>query len=153
MEAIREQYKDNPQRMNREILALYKKHKVNPVGGCFPIFLQLPIFFALFKTLNNAVELKGASFLWIKDLSLPDTIFTIGSFPVNVLPLIMGLTQFISQKQTTTDKKQAQMMYFMTAFFMFIFYNMPSGLVLYWLISNVLSIVQQSIINKTSKKP
>ncbi|MBN1521292.1 MAG: membrane protein insertase YidC [Candidatus Aureabacteria bacterium] len=148
MEAIREQYKDDPQRMNREVLALYKKHKVNPVGGCFPIFLQLPIFIALFKTLNNAVELKGASFLWIKDLSAPDTIFMIGSFPVNVLPLIMGLTQFISQKQTVTDQKQAQMMYFMTVFFMFIFYNMPSGLVLYWLISNVLSIIQQGMINK-----
>jgi YidC/Oxa1 family membrane protein insertase len=151
MEAIREQYKNDPARMNREVMGLYKKHKVNPVGGCFPMLLQLPIFLALYQTLNNAVELQGASFLWIKDLSVPDTVAFIGSFPVNILPVIMGLTQFISQKQTLTDPRQAQMMNFMTIFFMFIFYSMPSGLVLYWLVSNVLSIIQQAIINKSLK--
>ena len=147
MDEIREQYKSDPQKMNREVMALYKKHKVNPLGGCLPMFLQLPIFFALFKTLNNAVELNGASFLWIKDLSAPDAV-PIGPYFVNILPLIMGVTQFISQKQTITDKRQAQMMMFMPILFTFIFYNMPSGLVLYWLISNVLSIIQQSMINK-----
>ena len=136
--------------MNKEVLGLYKKNNVNPVGGCFPMLLQLPIFIGLFKTLNNAVELKGASFLWISDLSAPDTLFHIGTFPINILPIIMGVTQFISQKQTLTDKKQAQMMYFMTVFFLFIFYNFPAGLVLYWLVSNLLSIVQQSMINKSS---
>jgi len=152
MEEIREKYKDNPQKMNQEIFALYKKHKVNPVSGCFPIFLQIPIFFAFYKTLINAVELKGAHFLWIKDLSLPDTIIHIGSFPINALPIIMGITQLISQKQTSTDKKQEQIIYFMTIFMLMIFYNMPSGLVLYWLVSNIVSIVQQWMINKHTNK-
>ncbi len=152
MEEIREKYKDNPQKMNQEIFALYKKHKVNPVSGCFPMLLQLPIFFALFKTLNNAVELKGEQFLWIKDLSLPDTLFHIGAFPVNILPIIMAITQLISQKQTSTDKKQEQMVFFMTIFMLLILYNMPSGLVLYWLVSNILSIIQQWMINKSVNK-
>jgi len=110
---------------------------------------QLPIFIALFNTLRNAIELKGAKFLWVKDLSLPDTIFslTIPSLPVipvNILPLIMGVTMVWQQKLTpSTDPQQAKMMMIMPVIFTFMFYSFPSGLVLYWLVNNILSIAQQ----------
>jgi YidC/Oxa1 family membrane protein insertase len=146
---LKEQYKDNPKKMQQETMALYKKHKVNPLGGCLPLLFQMPIFFALFRMLSGAVELRGADFLWIKDLTMPDTLFVLGNFNINILPLIMGGCMFLQQKMTpTTDPNQKKMVVFMPLIFTVIFYNMPSGLVLYWLVNNVLTIGQQYLIKK-----
>ncbi|MCG6551026.1 MAG: membrane protein insertase YidC [Candidatus Magnetominusculus sp. LBB02] len=143
MNEIREKYKKDPQRMQQELMALYKKHKVNPMGGCLPMLVQIPVFFALYKVLLVSIELRGAPFmLWITDLSAKD--------PHYVLPIIMGGTMFLQQKMTPTtmDPAQAKVMMFMPIIFTFMFLSFPSGLVLYWLVSNVLSIVQQAYINK-----
>jgi YidC/Oxa1 family membrane protein insertase len=141
---VRAKNKDNPKKMQKEMMMIYKEYKVNPMSGCLPMVAQLPIFIALFNTLRNAIELKGAKFLWVKDLSLPDTIFAISGIPVNVLPLIMGVTMVWQQKLTpTTDPQQAKMMMIMPVIFTFMFYSFPSGLVLYWLVNNILSIAQQ----------
>jgi YidC/Oxa1 family membrane protein insertase len=163
MAEVREKYKKDPQKMQKEIMELYKKHKVNPVGGCLPMLLQIPVFFALYKILMIAIELRGAPFmLWIKDLSAPDTLFghlpsslpIIGGFAIGPLPLVMGLTMLIQQKMTPTsmDPKQNKMMMFMPIIFTFLFLNFASGLVLYWLMNNVFSIVQQFYANKKVKK-
>jgi YidC/Oxa1 family membrane protein insertase len=163
MAEVREKYKKDPQRMQKEIMELYKKHKVNPVGGCLPMLLQIPVFFALYKILMIAIELRGAPFmLWIKDLSAPDTLFghipswipLIGGFAVGPLPIVMGITMVVQQKMTPTsmDPRQNKMMMFMPIVFTFLFLNFASGLVLYWLMNNVLSIAQQSYANKKLKK-
>ncbi len=141
--ALKERLKDNPKKMQKEMMELYKEHKVNPMGGCLPMLIQLPIFVALFNALRNAVELKGASFLWMHDLSMPDTVAVVAGLPINILPIIMGGTMFWQQKMSTVDPAQAKMMMFMPIIFTFIFYSFPSGLVLYWLVNNVLSIAQQ----------
>ncbi len=140
---LKEKHKDNPKKLQKEMMGLYKEHKVNPMGGCLPMLIQLPIFVALFNTLRNAIELKGSSFLWMKDLSMPDTVAVIAGMPINILPIVMGGTMFWQQKMSTVDPEQAKMMMFMPIFFTFIFYGFPSGLVLYWLVNNVLSILQQ----------
>ncbi|KJU81600.1 inner membrane protein translocase component YidC [Candidatus Magnetobacterium bavaricum] len=143
MNDIRERNKKDPQKMQREIMELYKKHKVNPMGGCLPILIQIPVFFALYKVLLVAIELRAAPFMfWLKDLSVKD--------PYYILPIIMGITMLIQQKMTPTtmDPMQNKIMMFMPIVFTFMFLNFPSGLVLYWLVSNVLSIVQQFYINK-----
>jgi len=149
IKALQEKYKNDPQRLNMEMLNLYKTQKVNPLGGCLPMILQLPIFWALFTTLRNAYELRGAPWiLWVKDLSAPDTLLRIGSIPLNVLPLIMGVGMFFQQKlmSVTTDPAQARMMYLMPVIFTFIFWNFPSGLVLYWLVNNILTVSEQYLI-------
>ncbi len=144
MQEIRQKYKKDPQRMQREIMELYKKHKVNPMGGCLPMLLQIPVFFALYKVLLIAIELRGAPFaLWITDLSQKD--------PYYVLPIVMGITMFIQQKITPTNPgnpAQQKLMLFMPVIFTFMFMNFASGLVLYWLVNNVLSVAQQAYINK-----
>jgi YidC/Oxa1 family membrane protein insertase len=145
------------------MMQLYKKYKVNPLGGCLPLVLQIPVFFALYKILLIAIELRGAPFiLWIKDLSAPDTLFghipsgipLIGGFAFGPLPILMGVTMLIQQKMTPSsmDPRQNKMMMIMSFAFMFIFLNFASGLVLYWLMNNVLSIVQQFYINKKHAK-
>ncbi len=146
MNEIREKFKKDPQRMQREMMQLYKKHKVNPMGGCLPIVIQIPVFFALYKVLLIAIELRGAPFiLWIIDLSIKD--------PFYILPIVMGATMFLQQKMTPTsmDPRQAKIMMFMPIIFTFMFLNFASGLVLYWLVSNLLSIVQQLYVNKKTK--
>lgn len=146
---LKDKYKDNPKKMQVETMGLYKKHKVNPLGGCLPILLQLPIFFALFAAIRDFVELQGASFLWAKDLSGPDTVMVImGSIPVNPLPLLMGASMFFQQKMSTVDPAQQRMMMFMPIIFTVMLYNFSSGLVIYWLVNNVLSIAQQAMIQK-----
>ncbi|MDA8088692.1 MAG: membrane protein insertase YidC [Nitrospiraceae bacterium] len=144
MNEIRQKYKKDPQRMQRETMELYKKHKVNPMGGCLPMLLQIPVFFALYKVLLISIELRGAPFaLWITDLSLKD--------PYYVLPIIMGITMFIQQKMTPTsaaNPAQQKLMLFMPVIFTFMFLNFASGLVLYWLVNNLLSITQQAYINR-----
>lgn len=143
MQEVRERFKKDPQRMQQEMMELYKKHKVNPMGGCLPILLQIPVFFALYKVLLIAIELRGAPFtLWIKDLSQKD--------PYYVLPIVMGITMVIQQKMTPSagDPKQQKLMMFMPVIFTFMFLNFASGLVVYWLVNNLLSIAQQYYVNK-----
>jgi len=163
MAEVKEKYKKDPQKMQKEMMELYKKHKVNPVGGCLPMLLQIPVFFALYKILLIAIELRQAPFmLWIKDLSGPDTLFghipsavpLIGGFAVGPLPIVMGLTMVIQQKMTPTsmDPTQNKMMMLMPIIFTFLFLNFASGLVLYWLMNNVFSIAQQFYANKKLAK-
>jgi len=163
MAEIREKYKKDPQRMQKEMMELYKNHKVNPLGGCLPMLLQIPVFFALYKILLIAIELRSAPFmLWIKDLSAPDTLFghiplsfpLIGGFAVGPLPILMGVTMVIQQKMTPSslDPAQNKMMMFMPVIFTFMFLNFASGLVLYWLMNNVFSIAQQLYVNQKVAK-
>ena len=143
MAEIKEKYKNDPQRMQREVMELYKKHKVNPMGGCLPMLLQIPVFFALYKVLLISIELRGAPFMfWIHDLSVKD--------PSYVLPVIMGITMVIQQKMTPSSMEpmQQKMMMIMPVVFTFMFLSFPSGLVLYWLVNNLLSIGQQFYTNR-----
>jgi YidC/Oxa1 family membrane protein insertase len=143
MAEIKEKYKKDPQKMQQEMMVLYKKHKVNPVGGCLPMFLQIPVFIALYNVLGKAIELRGAPFaFWITDLAAKD--------PYYILPIIMGITMLIQQKMTpsTMEPSQAKIMMFMPIIFTFMFLSFPSGLVLYWLVNNMLGIAQQYFVNK-----
>ncbi|MFQ5914894.1 MAG: membrane protein insertase YidC [Nitrospinota bacterium] len=159
IQALKERHKNNPQKVNQETMDLYKKHGVNPFGGCLPMLIQIPIFIALYRALGSSVDLWHAPFaLWITDLSAPDTLFTIpfgeGAFAVRALALIMGISMFIQQKMSPTggDPRQAKMMlYMMPIMFTFIFWSMPSGLVLYWLVNNVLQIGHQYHMNRGLK--
>ena len=147
IEHLRQSYKDNPQRLNKEIMQLYRDERVNPFGGCLPILLQLPIFIGLYQMLLRSDVLTGANFLWINDLSKPDQIFTIEGFPINILPIITALLMYLQQKHTLKSASGAQadqqkmMSYIMPVMFGFIFYRMPSGLVLYWLVNSLLMLV------------
>ena len=162
MAEVREKFKKDPQRMQREMMDLYKKYKVNPLGGCLPIILQIPVFFALYKILMIAIELRGAPFmLWLKDLSAPDTLFghipawfpLIGGFAIGPLPILMGATMIIQQRMTPTsmDPAQNRIMMFMPIIFTFLFLNFATGLVLYWLMNNIFSITQQLYVNRKLK--
>jgi YidC/Oxa1 family membrane protein insertase len=154
---IRERFKNDREQMNREMMLLYRTHKVNPVGGCLPMVLQIPVFFALYKALMDSIELRHAPFIfWVKDLAAPDYLLRLpagvnlfGIEGIGPLPILMGASMIIQQKMTPTmgDPMQAKIMMFMPVFFTFLFISFPSGLVLYWLINNVLSIVQQIYIN------
>lgn len=137
------------------MMNLYKTQKVNPLGGCLPLLLQLPIFWALFTTLRNAYELRFAEWIfWVKDLSASDSLMQIGTFNFNLLPLIMGIGMFFQQKMTsaTSDPMQRKMMYIMPIVFTFMFWNFPSGLVLYWLTNSIVSMIVQSFVLKQDKK-
>ncbi len=162
MDKIRQKYKHDKQQMNKEVMALYRTYKVNPMGGCLPMAIQIPVFIALYNLFGKSIELRHAPFmLWINDLSAPDRLF---SFPfeiplmsppygIPVLTLLMGATMFITQKMTPMtmgDPTQAKVMQFLPLFFTFIFINFPSGLVLYWLVNNILQIGQQYRIKKSS---
>lgn len=142
---IKEKYKDDPQRQNAELMKLYKEHKINPFAGCLPMLVQIPVFFALFAMLRSAIELRGARFLWVKDLSQPDTVFHLFGLPVNPLPLVMTGSMIWQQKitPTTGDPQQARMMMFMPLLMLLFFYNASSGLALYWTVQQLLSIAQQ----------
>ncbi len=154
---IKAKYKDKPDVMQREMMSLYKENKVNPMGGCFPILLQMPFFFALYSALINGMDLWQAPFIfWMQDLSMPDTVTTLGTFNVNVLPILMTVSTFLQQKLTTVDtgagQQQKIMMMVMPLMFIFIFWSMPSGLVLYWTLQNVFQVVHQLIVNKIGKE-
>ena len=154
--ALRSKYKSDPQRLQRETMELYRAHKVNPLGGCLPMVVQIPIFYALYVALSVSVELQNAPFiclgrlfgvdLWICDLAAHD--------PTYVLPILMGISMFIQQKMTPVmgDPRQAKMMLFMPVVFTFMFLNLPSGLVLYWTLSNVLQIAQQMYMQRVGPK-
>lgn len=163
MAQIREKYKDDKQKMNEETMALYRTYKVNPLGGCLPMVLQIPVFFALYRMLYEAIELRHAPFLgWINDLSAPDRLFHFPfSIPfmhppygIPVLTIVMGATMLLQQKMSPPmgDPAQAKMMMFMPLIFTFIFINFSSGLVLYWLVNNIVSISQQYYIQKKFDK-
>ena len=150
--ALRNKYKSDPQRLQKETMGLYRQHKVNPMGGCLPMLAQVPIFYALYIALTVSVELQNASFLcfgrmfgvdlWICDLASQD--------PTYVLPILMGVTMFVQQKMTPTagDPRQAKMMLVMPFIFTFMFLNLPAGLVLYWTVSNILQILQQVYMDR-----
>ena len=143
VQAIQTKFKDDRDRLNKELIKLYKDHRVNPVGGCLPMVLQMPVFVALFNILYMTIDLRQAPFmLWIKDLSVQD--------PFYVLPIIMGATMVIQQKitPTTMDPTQAKIMLFLPVFMTFLFVNFPAGLVLYWLTNNTLTITQQVVTER-----
>ncbi|MBN1689324.1 MAG: membrane protein insertase YidC [Candidatus Omnitrophica bacterium] len=159
VKALQERLKSDPQKMQKELTQLYKRNKVNPAAGCLPMLIQMPIFIAMFRLLPEAVELKGAPFIWwIKDLSQPDRLLTLpftipllGWDAINLVPIVMVVSQFWYQKtmpQPSTSNEQAKIMAFMPVFFGFICYNMPSGLVLYWFMQNIFSVIHQVFINK-----
>lgn len=159
MAELREKYKDDKRKMNEEVMGLYRTYKVNPLGGCLPMIVQMPLFFALYRMLYEAIELRHAPFFgWINDLSAPDRLFSFGfsvpfmqePYGIPVLTIIMGGTMFLSQKMQPPmgDPAQAKMMMLMPIVFTVIFINFSSGLVLYWLVNNVLSIGQQYYITK-----
>jgi YidC/Oxa1 family membrane protein insertase len=151
---LKEAYADDKQRMNQEMMELYKKEKVNPLGGCLPILVQIPVFIALYWVLMGTVEMRGAPWiLWITDLSAADTLFghiPLINLPVGPLPLLMGATMFIQTKLNPTppDPIQAKIMLWMPVIFTFMFLGFPAGLVLYWTVNNILSIAQQWQVNR-----
>ena len=151
MAELKEKYKDNPQKMQQETLKLFREHQVNPLAGCLPILIQMPIFLGMFYMIRTASELRHAPFLWISDLSQPDTVLEIAGFPVNVLPLIMGLTMFLQMNlmpvSPTVDPVQQKIFKFMPFVFLIFLYNFSAGLVLYWTVQNILTIIQQKITN------
>jgi YidC/Oxa1 family membrane protein insertase len=159
MKEIREKYKNDKKKMNEEVMSLYRTYKINPLGGCLPMVVQLPVFFALYRMLYQAIELRHAPFfLWIDDLSAPDRLFRFDfaipfmqpPYGIPVLTIIMGATMLLQQKMSPPmgDPAQAKMMMFMPLIFTVIFINFSSGLVLYWLVNNILSIAQQYYIQK-----
>ena len=146
MAEIREKYKGDPQKMNKKTMEFMREHRINPMGSCLPMLIQLPIFLGYFYMLRSAVELRGAEFLWASDLSQSDTIAHIAGFPINPLPVIMTITMVLQMRMTpvspTMDPVQQKMMKFMPLMFAFIMYYFPSGLTLYWTVSNILTIIQ-----------
>jgi YidC/Oxa1 family membrane protein insertase len=147
MQELKDKFKDDRDGLNKSVMELYKTHKVNPMGGCLPMIVQIPVFFGLYKALMFSIELRHAPFyFWIQDLSAKD--------PYYITPIIMGATMFIQQKMTPTnmDPIQAKMMLALPVVFTFMFLNFPSGLVLYWLVNNILTIAQQSYINRSLKE-
>jgi YidC/Oxa1 family membrane protein insertase len=149
MDRINEKYKSDPERKNREVLELYRKNKINPLGGCLPVVVQLPVLSGLYYVLANAVQLRKEPFaFWIKDLSAPDTVAHVAGFPVNILPLVMAATMVWQQKLTPTDPRQASLGYMMPIFMTFLFYSTPSGLVFYWTVSNLMTVLQQVWMNR-----
>ncbi len=163
IQELQKLHKDNPQKLNKEIMELYREHKVNPLSGCLPLILQMPIFFALYQALMRTVALKGANFLWIKDLSEPDRLIVLkNSLPllgkdINLLPILMMIGMFVQQKITMVssgsgqaNEQQKIMLFVFPLIFGIIFYNMPAGLVLYWFVNSILMLVAQ-IRTKASK--
>ena len=165
MEQLKKQYKDSPEKLNKAVMELYKKYKINPLSGCLPILLQMPIFIALYAALMRSIELRNTSFFWIKDLSSPDAVKLPFTLPlignsINILPLIMVAAMIAQQKistktmgsAVTSEQKEQQkiMLIVMPIVFGFIFYSMPSGLVLYWVINTLLTITEQATMAKNT---
>jgi YidC/Oxa1 family membrane protein insertase len=155
---MQEKYKDDRQRQGREMMELYRKHNANPMSGCWPMLLQLPILYGLFRMLQYSIDLRQQSFVfWISDLSKPDTIAYISGFPLNILPILMTASSLVQQftMPKPADPQQAQtqkMMMFMPVLMCVMFYTFPSGLTLYWLTSTTLGIVEQRIVKLQIKR-
>ncbi len=153
MAKIKEKYPDDPNKVNTETMGLYKKFGINPLGGCLPMFIQIPVFFGFYKMLQYAVELRGHSFLWVHDLSQPDTLTHLaflGNLPLNILPIVMAITSFLQMRMTpkTGDATQQKIMMFMPLMFFFFCYNFASALALYWTTQNIFSIGQTWLMSK-----
>jgi YidC/Oxa1 family membrane protein insertase len=147
VERLRAKYKNDAQAMNAALMALYKENKVNPAGGCLPMLLQMPLFLALYQVLFNAIELRQANFVaWMHDLSAPDLLFSVAGFPIRLLPLLMAGSGLLQQWLSPTDPRQAPTMYMMNVVMLVFFYNLPSGLVLYWTVMNLLTALQQWMV-------
>lgn len=165
MDALKEKYKDDKAKQNSELMKLYSSHGINPLsslGGCLPLLIQLPVFVALYDVFLHSIDLRHSAFLWISDLSEPETLFDIPyiGVPFRILPLVMGVSWFLSQKMTPmtmTGNEQMQlqmkMMQFMPIIFTVLFWGLPSGLILYWTVSNILSIGQQIYVNRQVLSP
>jgi len=149
---MKERYKGEPQKLNQAMMEMYRKEKINPLGGCFPVLIQIPVFIALYWVLLASVEMRAAPWLgWIQDLSKPDTLFGVWfGAPIGLLPILMAISMFIQTKLNPTppDQVQAKLMMLMPIVFSFMFFFFPAGLVLYWVVNNILSIAQQWQINK-----
>ena len=155
MNELREKYKDDPQRMNQETMKLYKEYGVNPFGGCLPMLVQIPIFFGFYGMLDKSIELRNSSFLWVRDLSQPDTVFHLAGIPINILPLVMAATQLWQMSITpkTGDPAQQRMFLFMPLIFLFICYNYASGLALYWTVQNLFFVAQMYLTRNQADAP
>jgi YidC/Oxa1 family membrane protein insertase len=152
MKELREKYEDEPQKLNEETMKLYRTYNINPLGGCLPMFIQLPVFLAFYRMLWSAVELRHEPFLWVDDLSMPDTLFMMPGLdiPFNLLPILMGITSFaqIAITPKTGDKTQQTIFMLMPLIFLVICYNFAAALSLYWTTSNAFSILQTWLMNK-----
>jgi len=150
MAKLKEKYPDDPNKLNQEMMGLYRKFGINPLGGCLPMLLQIPIFFGFFKMLQSAVELRGQGFLWVQDLSQPDTLGYFLGIPINILPIVMGITSFlqIAMMPKTGDKLQQRIILFMPLIFFIFCYNFAAALALYWTTQNLFSIGQTYLMNK-----
>jgi YidC/Oxa1 family membrane protein insertase len=155
MNELREKYKDDPQRVNQETMKLYKEYGINPFGGCLPMLVQIPIFFGFYGMLDKAIELRNSSFLWVRDLSQPDTVFHLAGIPINILPLVMAATQLWQMSITpkTGDPAQQRMFLFMPLIFLFICYNYASGLALYWTVQNLFFVAQMYLTRNQADAP
>ena len=152
LDAIKEKYRDDPRLMYEKQQELMKANNVSQLGGCLPMLFQIPVFFALFNTFRSAIELRHAGFLWAADLSMPDTVFSIGNIGINPLAIFMGLTMMLQQMMTpSADAQQGRMMMFMSLFFIWIFYSMPSALTLYMTVNQLLSILQTYMAKRADK--
>ncbi|MFW5808203.1 MAG: membrane protein insertase YidC [Spirochaetota bacterium] len=153
IQKLKEKYKDDQQKLQEATMKLYKERGVNPMGGCLPLIVQMPFFIALYSALINSVELWNTPFiLWINDLSIPDTAFSVAGYDIHILPLIMTVTSFFQQKVSTVDTgaggQQQMMMKVMPVVLLFIFWSMPSGLILYWTVQNILQVGHQLFVNR-----
>jgi YidC/Oxa1 family membrane protein insertase len=151
IQALREKFKDNPQKLNQATLELFKAHKINPMGGCLPILITMPLFVGFFMMLQTSAELRFQSFLWARDLSAPDTVAHLFGFPVNIMPLLMGATMVFQMRltpQPTVDNAQAKMMKFMPVIFTLFCYSFSCALALYSTINGLFTIGQQLVINR-----
>jgi len=156
LKLVREKYKDNPQKQQTAMMDLYKKHKVNPLGGCLPMLLTIPFFFAMYRMLQSAAELRFAHFLWAPDLSAPDTVYTlslpfVGALALNVLPILLCVVAFLQMKATpqpAMDNAQMKMMQFMPLMMLFFYYNFSCALSLYSTVNGLFIIGQQLVVNR-----
>jgi YidC/Oxa1 family membrane protein insertase len=164
--AIQEKFKEDPVKMQRKMMELWKENKVSPMSGCFPMMIQIPVFFGFYRMISSAIELRGARFLWVRDLAKPDTVLMIPGLgvvpflsipgvglPINPLPLIMGATMLwqahLTPPSPGMDPTQAKLMRYLPLIFMLGFYNLSSGLTLYWTVNNLLSIAQTKLVKTT----
>ncbi len=156
MTALREKYKDNPQKLQAETMEIFKKHRVNPVGGCLPILITIPFFMGFYAMLNSTAELRFAEFLWARDLAAPDTVGHVLGFPINIMPILMGITMIVQMRivpQPTVDNAQAKMFKFMPIIFTLFCYTFSCALSLYSTINGLFTIGQQLVINRMKDEP
>ncbi|HEY7727448.1 MAG TPA: membrane protein insertase YidC, partial [Candidatus Eisenbacteria bacterium] len=148
-----EKHKNDPQKMNTAMMKLYQENKVNPLGGCLPMLLQIPVFFALYNVLLFSIELRAAPFVgYIQDLSAPDVLMRVGGFPVHLMPFIMTASSYLMQWQTPVDPRQKVTMYLMPLMMLVFLYSFPVGVIIYWTVNNLLSALQQFLVNRAEDR-